>query len=154
MVSSNLVTELKAWMASDAGRKFACVRNYPFLDKKHDADCEGCLIVASLKALERVPSETNEKRDRYCPDCGITHCFPVEPKAHQHQWVPVSTQGQETCVSCHEYRPAVKASEQPRTPVYPDDWKKPNKVGCKNFQLRGGEYCGNCGFHASEHDNI
>jgi len=25
------------------------------------------------------PSETDEKRDRYCPDCGITHCFPVEP---------------------------------------------------------------------------
>ena len=52
------------------------------------------------------------------------------------------------------YTEPEKASEQPRTPVYPDDWKKPNKVGCKNFQLRGGEYCGNCGFHASEHDNI
>jgi len=25
------------------------------------------------------PIETDEKRDRYCPDCGITHCFPVEP---------------------------------------------------------------------------
>jgi len=29
--------------------------------------------------IETSPSETNEKRDRYCPDCGITHCFPVEP---------------------------------------------------------------------------
>jgi len=137
--------------------------------------------IARLTAMTRGAVETSEERVKiWCATCGefgahAPGCrrgvddqeiaeglgiarnsgrLPEEPKAHQHQWVPASTQGQETCVSCHEYRPAVKASEQPRTPVYPDDWKKPNKVGCKNFQLRGGEYCGNCGFHASEHDNI
>lgn len=25
------------------------------------------------------------------------------------------------------------------------------KVGCDNYQFRSGEYCGNCGFHVSEH---
>lgn len=31
------------------------------------------------------------------------------PAEHQHEWVPSSTLGQETCVSCHSYRPAVKS---------------------------------------------
>ena len=142
---------------------------------------EACVLQAFENIEECSANETSEERVKiWCATCGefgahAPGCrrgvddqeiaeglgiarnsgrLPEEPKAHQHQWVPASTQGQETCVSCHEYRPAVKASEQPRTPVYPDDWKKPNKVGCKNFQLRGGEYCGNCGFHASEHDNI
>lgn len=26
------------------------------------------------------------------------------------------------------------------------------KAGCKNFQMRGGEFCGNCGYHLEDHE--
>lgn len=28
---------------------------------------------------------------------------------------------------------------------------KPGKSGCNDFQMRSGEFCGNCGFHIDEH---
>lgn len=102
----------------------------------------------------------------FCMDCGLSPASPVETS------LPLGFVMIAQCASCGVYdkegarhssrcaaapgelvRPSKKESG-PKTPVYPDDWKKPNKVGCNNFQLRGGEYCGNCGFHASEHSNI
>lgn len=81
--TSNLVTELKVWMASDAGRKFACVRNYPFLDKKHDPHCEGCLIVASLKALESFGHEALAKWESGCTGKHGSQAPCVESSAHE-----------------------------------------------------------------------
>jgi hypothetical protein len=32
-----------------------------------------------------------------------------------------------------------------------EELKRAVKSGCKNFQMRGGMFCGNCGFHYDEH---
>lgn len=53
--TSNLVVQLRAWLASDKARKYACARYY-----RNDFDpvCEGCLIRAAVNALENSPVET------------------------------------------------------------------------------------------------
>lgn len=79
--TSNTLADLELWIASYAGQKYSCTRQYPNPRYACDRDlkCEGCLIVAAALELRKANApETNARVPHYCTECGT-------PDGH-HDW--------------------------------------------------------------------
>lgn len=48
----NLVAQINAWLKSDAGKKFACVRDGYY--KPPEDGCVGCMLKAAANEIERL----------------------------------------------------------------------------------------------------
>ena len=82
LTSNTLLTQLEAWIASPAGQKYGCVRQYP--NPRHAIDydpvCAGCLIEhAALELRKRGAPETNARIGAMlCVHCGKENRVRVE----------------------------------------------------------------------------